>query len=147
MPLEPRARLLPEERLEAYLLLGDPENVEKLIVKEQPGLAEKRKLYLYKQAPARDRRLVEELQELYKGQCQICMWHPQKHYGHLLCHGHHILWISRGGEDALANMMLVCPNHHGAIHKIDAPFDFSDMAFDFGTHRENLQIDLHLTRA
>jgi hypothetical protein len=41
-------------------------------------------------------------------------------------------------------MILVCPNHHSAIHKIDAPLDFSDMAFDFGVRRERLQLNSHL---
>lgn len=144
LPLEPRARILPEERLEAALLLDDRDAVEKLIAAERPGIAEQRAQYLYTRASARDRNFVEELQDLYNGQCQICLWHPRNHYGYTLCHGHHIQWLSRGGEDQLANMVLVCPNHHTAIHRIDAPFDFGDMAFDFGRRREYLQLDLHL---
>jgi 5-methylcytosine-specific restriction enzyme A len=144
LPLEPRARILPEEKLEAALLLQDPLAVENLILKEHAGIAEERRAYLYSQAPSRNHRLVEELQDLYQGQCQICLWHPRQHYGHSLCHGHHIHWLSRGGEDELGNMILVCPNHHSAIHKIDAPMDFRDMTFDFGIRRENLQINLHL---
>lgn len=144
LPLEPRARILPEERLEAALLLNDRDAVEKLILKERPGIAEQRAKYLYTQASKRDHRLVDELQDLYNGQCQICLWHPRQNYGHTLCHGHHIQWLSRGGDDQLLNMILVCPNHHIAIHKIDAPFDFGDMAFDFGIRRERLLLDLHL---
>ena len=124
LPLEPHARILPEEKLEAALLLQDPLAVENLILKEHAGIAEERRAYLYSQAPSRNHRLVEELQDLYEGQCQICLWHPRQHYGHSLCHGHHIHWLSRGGEDELANMILVCPNHHSAIHRIDAPMDF-----------------------
>lgn len=144
LPLEPRARILPEERLEAALLLEDKVAVEKLIVKERPGIAEQRAQYLFSQAAARDRRLVDELQDLYDGQCQICRWHPKQNYGYALCHGHHLHWISRGGDDQLTNLVLVCPNHHAAIHRIDAPFDFSNMTFFFGTHQESLQINSHL---
>lgn len=61
-----------------------------------------------------------------------------------LCHGHHLQWLSRGGEDTLDNMMLVCPNHHAAIHQCDAPFDFGDMAFIFPTRREPIRIDRHI---
>jgi hypothetical protein len=25
-----------------------------------------------------------------------------------------VRWLSRGGEDALTNLVLVCPNHHRA---------------------------------
>jgi 5-methylcytosine-specific restriction enzyme A len=144
LPLESRARILPEERLEAAFLLNDALAVEKLILQEQPGMTEQRRSYLYSQAPARNHRLVDELQDMYNGQCQICLWHPQQHYGHALCHGHHIHWLSRGGDDQLTNMILVCPNHHAAIHKVDAPLDFRDMAFDFGTRREPMQLNLHL---
>lgn len=65
---EPRARILPEERLEAALLLGEAA-VAELIGEERPGIAETRQIYLARQAPARDRILVQQLQELYKGGC------------------------------------------------------------------------------
>jgi 5-methylcytosine-specific restriction enzyme A len=145
LPLEPRARILPEERLEAALLLGNKGGVEQLIHQDVPGMAATRQQYLYQQAPTRNRLLVAQLQELYQGRCQICLWNPRSEYSTNLCHGHHLQWLSRGGDDALNNMTLVCPNHHAAIHQCDAPFDFSDMSFDFGSHRENLCIDLHLS--
>ena len=137
LQLEPRARILPEEKLEAALLLDDPLAVEQLVLQEKPGVAEQRRLYLYNQAPTRNHRLVDELQNLYNGQCQICLWHPRQYYGHSLCQGHHIHWLSRGGDDELTNMVLLCPNHHSAIHKMDAPLDFHDMAFDFGIRQEH----------
>ena len=31
-----------------------------------------------------------------------------------------------------------------AVHRLDAPFDFGDMSFDFGGHREPLEINEHL---
>lgn len=144
LPLEPRARILPEERLEAALLLGDEDAVESLILEESPGIAQQRREYLYRQAPTRNRQLVVELQRIYGGKCQICSWDPQTDYGKGLCHGHHLQWLSRGGEDLLENMALVCPNHHAAIHGCDAPFDFGDQTFDFGGRREPLKINLHL---
>ena len=144
LPLEPRARILPEEKLEAALLLNDPVVVEQLVLQEKPGVAEQRKQYLYTQAPTRNHLLVHELQDLYNGQCHICLWNPRQDYGNSLCQGHHIHWLSRGGDDELTNMVLLCPNHHSAIHKIDAPLDFHDMAFDFGIRRESLQLNFHL---
>jgi hypothetical protein len=53
------------------------------------------------------------------------------------------MWLSRSGADEIQNMVLVCPNHHAAIH-MDAPLDFVDLSFDFGTHRENLSLRKHL---
>lgn len=144
LPLEPRARLLPEERLEAMLLLGDKDAVESLVREEEYGIAWQRREYLFQQAPTRNRQLVQELQDLYQGRCQVCLWDPRGKYGESLCHGHHIQWLSRGGEDSKENMVLICPNHHSAVHGRDAPFDYRDLAFEFGSHRELLRINYHL---
>lgn len=144
LPLEPRARILPEDRLEAALLLGDKEKVRELILNEDPGSAKARQAYLYQEAPTRNKKLVEELQDLYRGECQLCSWAPRDIYGRNLCHAHHIQWLSRGGADDLENLMLVCPNHHAAIHHCDAPFDFETGAFVFDEHRELLRLNAHL---
>ncbi|WP_395089803.1 HNH endonuclease [Armatimonas sp.] len=144
LPLEPRARILPEERLEAAVLLGDEEAVRQLLVEEPSGVAEARAAYLFSQAPTRNRQLVKELQKTYDGKCQLCGWNPMDEYGHWLCHGHHIHWLSRGGDDDLRNLLLVCPNHHGAIHACDAHLDYKDFTFNFGTRVEKVELNLHL---
>ena len=144
LDLEPRARLLPEEKLEAIVLLGDADAVEDLIKTEPSGIAEKRREYLFGPAITRNSQLAKQLNELYQCRCQICLWNPKDRYGYPLCHGHHLQWLSRGGEDTLENMALVCPNHHAAIHRCDAPLDYKDLAFDFQTFRENLQLNSHL---
>jgi len=144
LPREPRARLLPEERLEASLLLGDDEAIRSLIHEEDPGMADKRREYLFSKAITRNRELVQELQQLYEGRCQICQWNPRDVYGCFLCHGHHIQWLSRGGDDVRENLLLVCPNHHGAIHRCDAPLDFNDLTFDFGKVSEPVTLNQHL---
>jgi hypothetical protein len=143
LPLEPRARILPEEQLEANLLLGNEDAVRSFIQEETAGIAQQRREYLFRQAPTRNKTLVRDLQRLYDGKCQVCLWNPRGTYGESLCHGHHIQWLSRGGEDSKENMVLICPNHHAAIHGCDAPLDYSDMAFDFKEHRESLQLVLH----
>jgi 5-methylcytosine-specific restriction enzyme A len=144
LPEEPRARILPEERLEAALLLGDRQAVEALVHEEKPGVAEARQEYLYSSAPTRNRELTRELQQLYDGRCQICLWDPHDRYGRALCHAHHVHWLSRGGEDELENLMLVCPSHHAAIHGCDAPFDFRSGAFAFPFEPERVQLNEHL---
>ena len=74
LALEPRARLLPEERLEALLVCGDEAAVARLLRDEPSGVAEKRRRYLVAQASmaTRDRRLTAELRDLYAGTCQLC---------------------------------------------------------------------------
>jgi hypothetical protein len=144
LPTEPRARILPEEKLEAALLLNDEEAVYDLVKEEDPGVAEERQQYLYKEAPSRNRELANEMQSIYDGRCQLCRWNPHEEYDHKLCHAHHIHWLSRGGKDELKNLMLVCPNHHEAIHKCDAQFDFRSGEYDFGVHVEQLALNEHL---
>jgi hypothetical protein len=142
--IEPRARLFPEDKLEAELLLGDPKAVQRLLRTEPPGITRKRLAYFYSRAPARNKRLLADLQRIYDGKCQLCQWAPHDKYGHFLCQGHHLQWLTRGGEDALKNMVLICPNHHVAVHRCDSPFDFADHAFDFRTHREPLTLNRHI---
>jgi hypothetical protein len=47
------------------------------------------------------------------------------------------------GEDSKENLVLICPNHHAAIHYCDAPFDYQDLAFAFGDYKELLQLNRH----
>jgi 5-methylcytosine-specific restriction protein A len=147
LPLEPRARLFSEERLEALLISGDPEAVDRLMIDEARGIAEERRQYLHTRALRRDARLVTVLRELYNGRCQICAWDPPHRYGAEICEGHHLRWLSRGGDDAVSNMVLLCPNHHRAVHRCDAPFDWADGAFVFGDQREGLLERRHLLLA
>lgn len=147
LPLEPRARLLPEEELEARIVLGNQDAVSDLIMAETPGIADERRSYLFGQAPRRNPHHVKELRELYDGICQICGWNPKLLYQQELCEAHHVHWLSRGGDDALHNMVLVCPNHHRAIHRTDAPFDWADMSFVFPRNREPVRISRHTLQA
>lgn len=145
LPTEPRARLLPEERLEAQILLADGDAIRRLIVDEDPGLVEARRRYLYETVPTRNRQLTDELHEMYASRCQICLWDPRTLYGKPLSEAHHVVWLSRGGDDALENLMLVCPNHHRAIHRCDAHLDYGMMALCFSPAvREPLQLNHHL---
>ena len=125
-------------------MYGAPPDIHSLVEEEAIGLSAERREYLYTQAPQRNRQYAEELQEMYAGRCQICQWNPLEIYGFPLCHAHHIQWLSRGGADGLENMMLVCPNHHGAIHRGDAPLDFGSRGFVFEGHTERITLNQHL---
>lgn len=142
---EPRARLIPEERFEALAVAGDREAVARLVHDEGPGLAAERRSYLYETSVSRVRKFTEALRERYQDRCQLCSWCGREHYRHALCEAHHIQWISRGGQDALENLVLLCPNHHRAVHAGDAVLDFADLAFVFEEgRRERLREPGHL---
>jgi hypothetical protein len=142
---EPRARLIPEERLEALLVSKDERAVEALLQAEPSGLVEERKRYLFLQAIKRDPKLVQSMRERYQGRCQICIWEPRALYGPDICETHHIQWLSRGGYDTESNMVLLCPNHHRAIHRCDAQFDWDRLGFVFSPERrEELRLREHV---
>jgi hypothetical protein len=147
LPVYPHAAIYPEDEFEARLVHGDA--ARGLVLRETRVESDRRLRYLYETVDIhRVRRNVQALHELYDGRCQICLFDPRTRYGHRLCHGHHIEWLSRGGEDVLENMVLVCPNHHAAIHRDDAPFDYANLAFTFANGLvEPLRLNLHLPRA
>jgi hypothetical protein len=136
-----------EDEFEARLVHG--EAARPLILRERREVYSRRMDYLYETVDVhRARRNVEQLQELYQARCQLCLFDPYDRYRHRLCHGHHIQWLSRGGEDELENMILVCPNHHAAIHRDDAPFDYTDLSFTFSNTRiERVLLNRHLPQA
>lgn len=88
----------------------------------------------------RDQKLVGQLKTLYSGQCQICGTKPFNGLFGNIAEGHHIVWLSRGGADTLRNMVLLCPNHHAAVHSFDPTFDWTNMAFKFGTRNLPLRL-------
>lgn len=148
LPVVERVGIYPEDEFEGRLVLG--ESARPLVLREASASYDTRRLeYLYASVDVhRARRNVEQLHKLYDGRCQLCLFDPQDRYGHRLCHGHHVHWLSRGGEDDVENMVLLCPNHHAAVHRDDAPFDYGDLAFRFSVGRsEPLLVNVHLPQA
>lgn len=147
LPVLERVRIYPEEEFEARLLLGPA--ARDAVVREPAAEYGLRSRYLYETVSVvRARRHVEQLQQLYLGRCQVCSFDPRDRYGRNLCHGHHIQWLSRGGEDTLDNLVLICPNHHVAVHQDDAVFDYADLTFRFSNGlAEALKLNEHLPLA
>jgi hypothetical protein len=148
LPVLERVGIYPEDEFEGRLLHGDL--VRPRVLRERGAADDTRRLeYLYASVDVRRARgHVDRLHDLYGGRCQLCLFDPRDRYGIRLCHGHHIEWLSRGGEDELENMVLLCPNHHAAVHRDDAPFDYAELAFRFSVGRaELLLVNLHLPRA
>ena len=40
---------------------------------------------------------------------------------------HHVIWLSRGGEDSTANTVVLCPNCHKRMHVLDKPEDIKKL--------------------
>lgn len=92
----------------------------------------------------RDQALVDELKRLYKGQCQICSMVPFNGVFGRIVEGHHLDWLCRGGSDSRGNLVLLCPNHHAAVHAADPTFDRVKLEFHFGPKVVPIRLDLHL---
>ena len=130
LPVLRKVGIYPEDEFEARLYLG--KGALESLLKEATRDNAARVQYLFDTVNVtRARRHVESLQNRYGGRCQICLFDPRSRYGHRLCHGHHIQWLSRGGEDEIENLVLICPNHHAAVHQADTVFDYTDLTFRF----------------
>jgi hypothetical protein len=91
------------------------------------------------------RRVATDLRETYAGRCQVCEFDPRIRYAQEICHVHHVVWLSRGGDNDRSNLVVLCPNHHAIVHRDDAPFDYGSLAFSFANGSvEALRLNLHL---
>lgn len=145
IPTLEQVQFYPEDEFEARIVIGS-----QALPPQEPSVQDAvRFRYLFESVDIkRARRHVEWLQRTYTGRCQVCLFDPQDRYGRNLAHGHHIQWLSRGGDDSPENMVLICPNHHAAVHQDDAVFDYRTLSFYFSNGLvEELQLNLHLERA
>jgi hypothetical protein len=143
---EPRAYAVADEQeLERGVLVGGDE-LGDVVRNEHSGVSDERRQELLGLTP-RNRQLVRSLHNMYAGRCQLCAFDSPVVYGVPCAESHHIVYLSRGGPDELANMVLLCPNHHSVVHKADATFDYARLAFTFSNGRmEPLCINTHLVR-
>ncbi len=60
-----------------------------------------------------------------KGFCQLCEnfapFNDSKSKPYL--ESHHVIWLSRGGDDSVENVIALCPNCHAKIHELDIESD------------------------
>ncbi len=145
LPDEERAwQVANEYDLERELLVGDTA-LEKILRRDHIGPSEDRRRRLLSLA-GRDRQLVKDIHDRYSGRCQLCAFDSPVVYGTPSAESHHIVYLSRGGEDSLLNMVLLCPNHHTVVHKTQATFDYARLTFGFPNGRvEPLCLNTHLT--
>lgn len=141
---EPRAQEIADEP-ELERSFDTNENDLQRALTYHKGVSSQRKRHI-RESYGRNRKLVDQLHDWYKGRCQLCGFDPKLLYGVRACSGHHVVYLSRGGHDKLENMLLLCPNHHQAIHATNAVFDFRDLHYVFPNgRREPLALNRHLS--
>lgn len=144
---EPRAKAIPdEEKLEQAIYQNQPSQLNLILESPAIAYAESHKNKL-RQSYERNRQLVQELYDLYSGRCQVTGHDSPLLYGVPTAEAHHIVYRSRGGSDAVENMVLLSPNLHRAIHTAEAHFDYNTLSFSFSNGRvEPLILNKHLQR-
>ncbi len=73
--------------------------------------------------------IVKETRKRAKGICQLCN-QPAPFIdikGTPYLEVHHVIWLSRGGEDSTANTVALCPNCHRRMHILDRAEDIEKL--------------------
>ena len=67
--------------------------------------------------------IIANLKKLYRGKCQICGDYPIPGMVIDICEAHHIEYFSESMNNDASNIIILCPNHHSLIHKLNPVFD------------------------
>ncbi len=91
-----------------------------------------------------DSKITAQLKQLYHGTCQICNSKPLD-LSVDICEAHHIDFFAKSHNNNASNIIILCPNHHRAIHKLKPQYDPNRMVFIYpdGTE-EQISLNYHL---
>ena len=76
-----------------------------------------------------NRSIVNQLKKLYRGSCQICGTNPVAEFNVNICEAHHIEYFSASQNNNASNIIILCPNHHKLVHKLNLQFNYNQMTF------------------
>lgn len=90
--------------------------------------------------------IIKQLKKLYKGNCQICAHKPFSEYVENICEVHHIKYFAISHNNDSSNLVVLCPNHHRLIHKLNPEFNTQNKSFVFNDGTElKILLDYHLS--
>lgn len=119
---------LTEHEIEAYLNFQDNSATLNVKMKEV-----KQRLF--------SRQKVEMLKRLYAYRCQICGRNIGVEYDTDIAEVHHIKYFSL----CIDNSLILCPNHHSLIHKLNPVFDYDKLEYVYSDgKRDRLLLNFHL---
>ena len=77
----------------------------------------------------RSQEVINETKRRAKGICQLCNQTAPfiDKKGDPYLEVHHVIWLSRGGEDSTDNTVALCPNCHKRMHILDNPDDIEKL--------------------
>lgn len=91
-----------------------------------------------------DPKIILQLKQLYHGTCQICNCRPLD-LSVDICEAHHIDHFAKSHNNNASNIIILCPNHHRAMHKLQPMFDAERLIFVYPDGKEeNVKLNLHL---
>lgn len=90
-----------------------------------------------------DKNIIMGLKLLYGGKCQICGSIPSDLAD--ISEAHHIRYFSHTQNNDADNIIILCPNHHRIIHKLNPKFDYSTLSFVFPDgQKQKVILNFHL---
>ncbi|HAO23408.1 MAG TPA: HNH endonuclease [Desulfobacteraceae bacterium] len=105
-------------------------------IEEKPQMVKVRRL---------DKSICDNLRLLYKYKCQICGYNFAEKYNGNIVEAHHIQSFTITMNNNSDNILIICPNHHRVIHKVNPFFDRKNLIFIYQNGlKENLALNYHL---
>lgn len=89
--------------------------------------------------------IITNLKTLYKGKCQICGDYPLANIYTDICEAHHIEYFSKSMNNDASNILILCPNHHRFIHKLNPVYNKEESKYVFSSGIElGIKLNYHL---
>jgi predicted HNH restriction endonuclease len=101
--------------------ISDEELIKRIRQSDKVGIAKTVETTAYE----RNKYVSEFAKRKAKGICQLCE-NPAPFNdteGNPYLESHHVIWLSRGGEDSVENVIALCPNCHTKMHILDIESD------------------------
>ena len=91
--------------------------------------------------------IIKQLKRLYGGCCQLCGKNTFDEFNVDISEAHHIAHFSDSQNNDSSNIIILCPNHHRLMHKLNPKFDSDRGCFVFSDSFElRIEIDFHLMK-
>ncbi len=92
-----------------------------------------------------NRAIGNNLKLIYNFRCQICGNNFGKKYNGNIVEAHHIQSFTKTMNNDVENILIICPNHHRIIHKVDPMFNKKELSYIYKNGlKEKLILNKHL---